>query len=153
MVHTMWTRYRFNVGLASQPLAGSMPDNHIRRWPNIETELGYCPVLALTYVCTDALTLYPPKGHHPDNTIHWPNCAIMLVHRLRRWANVIPTKPLQALNHEYNHEYLFFSEDFLNTKVLNLGTGVQKCEPLSTHSNPPPPPFPLNRRQTQNKAG
>ena len=29
------TQYRSNVGPASQPIFGSMPVNHIRRWPNI----------------------------------------------------------------------------------------------------------------------
>ena len=70
------TQYRFNTGPASQPIAGSMPVNIIRRWPNIETELGYCPVFALT-------------DNYPDNTIHWPNCEIRLGHRLRRWDNII----------------------------------------------------------------
>ena len=26
--------------------------------------------------------------------IHWPNCEILLGRRLRRWANIIPIKPL-----------------------------------------------------------
>ena len=30
----------------------------------------------------------------PDNTIHWPNADVMLGHRLRRWANIIPIKTL-----------------------------------------------------------
>ena len=85
------TQYRFNVVPASQPIAGSMPVNRIRRWSNIETELGDCPVFALTAI---RVTLYPLKGHYPDNTIHWPNCEIMLGHRLRRWASIIPTKSL-----------------------------------------------------------
>ena len=107
-------QYRFNVGPASQPIAGSVPVNRIRRWPNIETELGDCPVFALTAI---RVTLYAPKGHHPDTTIHF--------------------------NHEYNREYIFF-EDFSNTKVLNLRssnvilhmfirTGVQKCQAFPTH--------------------
>ena len=44
----------------------------------------------------------------PDNKIHWLNADVMLGHRLRRWANFIPTKPLQALSHKYNREYYFF---------------------------------------------
>ena len=44
------TQYRFNAGPASQPIAGSMLVNRIRRWPNIETELGDCPVFALTAI-------------------------------------------------------------------------------------------------------
>ena len=91
------TQYRFNVGPASQPIAGSMPGNRIRHWPNIETGLGNCPVLVLTAM---RVTLYPPKAHCPYNTIHWPNCEIMLGHR--------PTETLWALYHEYNREYLFF---------------------------------------------
>ena len=93
-------QYQFNVGPASQPIAGSMPVNCIRRWPNIETELGDCPVFALTAI---QVTLYSPKDHYPDNTIPWPNCEIMLKkneiiseimfgHCLRGWANIIPTK-------------------------------------------------------------
>ena len=82
-----------------------MPVNRIRRWPSIETELGDCPLFALTAI---RVTPYAPKSHYSDNTIHWPNCEIILGHRLRRWANIIPTKTLRALNHEYNREYLFF---------------------------------------------
>ena len=49
------TQYRFNVGPASQPIAGLLSDNRIRRWPNIETELGDCPMFALTAI---RVTLY-----------------------------------------------------------------------------------------------
>ena len=125
-------QYRFNVGPALQPIAGSMLVNRIRRWPNNETELGDCPVFALTAI---RVTLYALKGHYPDNTIHWANCEIMLGHRLQRLANIITTKNRQALNHEYNREYIF-SEDFLNMEVINLKTGVQKCQPFPTHSTP-----------------
>ena len=44
------TQYRFNFGPALQPIVGSMPVNRIRRWPNIETELGDCPLFALTAI-------------------------------------------------------------------------------------------------------
>ena len=74
------TQYRFNVGPASQLIAGTMPVNRIRRWPNIETELGDNPVFVLTAI---RVALYPPKGRYPINTIHWPNCEIMLGHRLQ----------------------------------------------------------------------
>ena len=50
------TQYWSNVGPATQLIAGSMPVNRIRRWPNIETELGDCPVFALT---ATRVTLYP----------------------------------------------------------------------------------------------
>ena len=56
------TQYRFNVGPASQPIAGSMPVNRIRRWPNIETELGDCAVFALTAI---RVTLYASKRPLP----------------------------------------------------------------------------------------
>ena len=52
------TQYRINAGKAWQPIAGSTPVNRIRRWPNFETELGYCPVCALTAIRE---TLYPPE--------------------------------------------------------------------------------------------
>ena len=77
--------------MLSEPSAGSMPVNRIRRWHNIETELGDCPVFALTAI---RVTLYALEGHYPDNTIHSPNCEIMFGHRLRRRANIIPTKIL-----------------------------------------------------------
>ena len=60
MQHNVHTQYRLNFGPASQPIAGSMPVNRIRRWPNIETELGDCPVFALTAL---RVILYPPKGN------------------------------------------------------------------------------------------
>ena len=44
------TQYRFNVEPASQSIAGLMPVNRIRRWPNIETKLGVCLVFALTAI-------------------------------------------------------------------------------------------------------
>ena len=85
------TQYRFNVGHASQPIASSIPVNRIRRSPNIETELGDCPVFSLTAI---RVTFYPPKGHYLDNTIHWSNCEIILGHRLRLWANITPIETL-----------------------------------------------------------
>ena len=88
------TQCRFNVGSALQPIAGSMPVNHIRRWPNIETEAGDCPLFVLTAI---GVTRYAPKGHYPDNTIHWPNCDIILGHRLRRWAASFQPKPFNLL--------------------------------------------------------
>ena len=63
MQHNVPIQNRFNVGPASPPIAGSMKVNRIRRWPNIETELGDIPVFALTAI---QVTLSPPKGHHPD---------------------------------------------------------------------------------------
>ena len=121
-----------------------MPVNRIRRWLNIATELDDCPVVAPTAI---RMT--------PDNTIHWPNCEIMLGLCLRHWANIISTKTLQALNHDNSCENTS-TEDFLNTKVLNIGTsnvilymfirtGVQNSFPHSASL------FPPNRTQTQAK--
>ena len=39
------TQFRFNVGPASQPIAGSMPFNRLRRWPNTNTTLQVCCIL------------------------------------------------------------------------------------------------------------
>ena len=84
-----------------------------------------------------------------DNKIHWPNADVMLGHRLRRWANIIPTKTIWALNIIFNRECIF-SEHFLKTKVLNLGisnvifdmfirtgVGLQKCPPHTQHPSFP----------------
>ena len=71
-------------------------------WASVAAHCWF--VFALTAI---RVTLYLPKGHYPDNKINRPNCEIMLDHRLRRWANIIPTKTLGAPNHEYNREYLF----------------------------------------------
>ena len=74
----------------------------------------------------------------------------MLGHRLRRWANIIPTKTLQPLNHEYNRVD-FFSEDCLSTKVLNLGTSnvilhmfIRTGVQFPTHSTPLSPKYDTN---------
>ena len=58
-------QYRFNVGPTPQPIAGSMPVNRIRHWPNIETELCDCPVFSLTAI---PVTPYALKGHYLDNS-------------------------------------------------------------------------------------
>ena len=34
------TKFRFNVGPALQPIAGSMPVNRLRRWPNTNLSPG-----------------------------------------------------------------------------------------------------------------
>ena len=48
--------------------------------------------------CIGMPMLYVPrrqKGQFPDNTIHWSNADIILGHHLRRWANIILTKPFK----------------------------------------------------------
>ena len=109
------TKFRFNIGPALQPIAGSMPANRLRRWPItdlsqgllytvsmlthslrrwpvIETALGDCTVFSDCWIMV--MTFQIPASKTPDNTIHWPNAEAMLGHRLRRWANIIPTKTL-----------------------------------------------------------
>ena len=112
------TQYQFNVGPASQPIAGSMPVNCILRWPNIETELGDSPVFALTAI---RVTLYAQKGHYPDNTIHWSNCEILSGHFCDSGPTLFQPKPFKLLTPD-KIVNIFFSEDFLYTRILNLGT-------------------------------
>ena len=117
------TKFRFNVGPASQPITGSTPVNRLRRWPNTNPSLGLLYTLRqdspnafsmLTHglrrlsvietalgdctvfsdCCIMLVTLPIPEPETPDNTIHWPNADVMLGHRLRRWANIILTKTL-----------------------------------------------------------
>ena len=83
----------------------SMLTHSLRRWPVIETALGDCTVFS--DCCIMLMTFKIPASETPDNTIHWPNVDVMLGHRLRRWANFIPTKTLQAPNHKYNREYYY----------------------------------------------
>ena len=124
--------------------AVSILTHSLWRWTNIE--LDDCPVFALTVM---RVTLYSPKGQYPGSTIHWPNCEIMLGHHLRRWANIIPIKTPQALNHEYNREYLFFWRLFKyeNTyprdfKRYILHVHKDWCTEMSNVSNTQHPSFP-----------
>ena len=88
------------------PDAVSMLTHSLRRWPVIETTLGECTIFS--DCCIMLVTFQIPASETPDNTIHWPNADVMLGHRLRRWANIIPTKTFWALNHKYNREYYYF---------------------------------------------
>ena len=51
------TKFQFNVGPASQPFAGSMQVNRLRRWPSTNPSLGPLYTLrkhvAFTLVCFD----------------------------------------------------------------------------------------------------
>ena len=49
-------------------------------WPNIETALGDCPVLAAMRVTLSYRRRQ--KGNYLDNTIHWLNADVMLGHHL-----------------------------------------------------------------------
>ena len=116
------TKFRFNVGPASQPIAGSMPVNRLRRWPNtnpslgllylrrwpdIETALGDCTVFSDCCIVM-RVTFSIPAQETPNNTIHRPIADLMMGHHMRRWANIIPTKTLDALMTIFNRECIFF---------------------------------------------
>ena len=64
----------------------------------------FVPCFLTAVLCWGRFNIPAPET--PDITIHCPNADVMLGHRLRRCANIIPTKTLQALNHKYNREHL-----------------------------------------------
>ena len=63
------------------------------RWPN--NNPAFCIHWLLCGNCYrgDNFITRGQKGHYPD-TLYWPNCEILLNHRLRRWANIVPTQTL-----------------------------------------------------------
>ena len=86
-----------------------MLTHSLRRWPVIETALGDCTVFSDCCMGVTMLVSFKiPALETPDDTIHWPNADVMPGHRLRRWANIILTKTLWALNHKYNRENYYF---------------------------------------------
>ena len=71
------------------------------------------------------VTILSPVVRKATTQLHWPNCEIMLGNRLRRWANIIPTKTLQALIIDSTTNIIvniIISEHLIKTKVLNLRT-------------------------------
>ena len=58
------------------------------------------------------VTPYIPAPETVDNKIHWPNADVMLGPWLRRWANIIPIKILEALITVFNREGIFFLNTF-----------------------------------------
>ena len=62
------TKFRFNVGPASQPIAGSMPINHPRRWPNTNPSLSLLYTLrkyvAFTQCCFNVYPQYSLLARH-----------------------------------------------------------------------------------------
>ena len=76
------TQYRFNVGPASHPIAGLIPVNRLRRWPNTNPTLGLrtsaISTLGLLYICASTSA----------NTWHSPKAVSILTHSLRRWPNI-----------------------------------------------------------------
>ena len=102
------TKFRLNVGPALQPIAGSMPVNRLRRWPNTNLSpglffyfaqiRGFQPILFQCWPhslrlwpvietalgdCIMLVTFKIPAPDTPDSTIHWPDADVMLGHRLR----------------------------------------------------------------------
>ena len=55
-----------------------------------------------------AYSLNIPAPETQDNTIHWHNAGVMLGHCLRRLANIILIKTLQALITIFNREGIFY---------------------------------------------
>ena len=60
--------------------------------PSLKQQWVITPCFLTAALCWWRLNI--PAQETPDTTIHWPNADVMLGHRLRRWANLIPTKTL-----------------------------------------------------------
>ena len=73
------------------PKAVLMLTHSLQRCPDIETALGDCIMFSDCYIVM-WVPLSIPVPEKPHYMIHWPNTDVMLGHRLRRWANIIPTK-------------------------------------------------------------
>ena len=99
-----YTQCRFNIDPQSLTLA--------QHWNRI----GWLSLVCSDCYASDTFLLCHQKGHFPDNTIYFDP---MLGHRLRRSANINPTKTFQILITNII-ENIFFSEHFWNTQVLNL---------------------------------
>ena len=56
------TKFRVNVGPASQPIAGSMPVNHLRRWPDIIPSLGLLYTLSKHVAFTQCCSNVDPQS-------------------------------------------------------------------------------------------
>ena len=121
-------QFRFNVRPASQPIAGSMPVNCLRRWPNTNPTLGLLYTLrqhiskyvALTQCCfnvdpqssTLAQVLlrhcYAGDAFHPGtrNTsriTRYIAPMLMSATLSQHYSNRNPS----SSNHEYNRKYIF----------------------------------------------
>ena len=80
-----------SANMCHSPNAVLMLTHSHRRRPDIETTLGDYTVFPDCGIVR-RVTLSIPAPETPDNTIHWPSAAVMLGHRLRRWANIIQTQ-------------------------------------------------------------
>ena len=56
------TKFRFNVGPASQPIAASMPVNRLRGWPNTNTTLGLLYTLYKHVAFTQCCLNFDPQS-------------------------------------------------------------------------------------------
>ena len=54
----------------------------LRHWPDIETAVSDCPVLAWTAMRVTLFSSRRQKSHYSDNTIHRPSADVMLGHRM-----------------------------------------------------------------------
>ena len=107
-----------------------------RRWPVMKQHWVIVQCFLTAALCWWRFNIPAPET--PDNTIHWPNADVMLGHRLQRWANIIPTKTIQALNRKNNRDFFFW------TLVKDKSTKPKNLYPTVTL-------FPLSRKQTQTK--
>ena len=125
------TQNRFNVGPASQAIAGSMPADCIRRWFNLETELGDCSVFFLTAIW---VTLYPRKATSQITRYIGPIVKYC-------WATVCdagPTffhpKPFKLLTTNLIVNIFFWRlSKHESMEIMFIRIGVQKCQPFPTY--------------------
>ena len=126
------TQFKFNVGPASQPIAGSMSVNrcwnntnttmyllytllqHISKtWPSPNRVIVPC-LLGLRHCYAVEALLLRLQSHFPDNTIYWPNADVLLSHYLRCRANNIPIDSNQT------NTIVKLPNTFYTLKLLNL---------------------------------
>ena len=61
---------------------------------NVDPTQGDCSWFVWTVMRVTHFSSRRQKNHYPDNTIHWTNADVMMGHRVRRFANIIPAKTL-----------------------------------------------------------
>ena len=80
------TKFQFNVGPGSQPIAGSMPVNRLRRLPNTNLSPVWCILCANTWHSTNAVPMltysyrrWPVIETALGDCTMFSDCCIMLV--------------------------------------------------------------------------